>query len=37
VTPDQFEAWAEATRRDIAAATEDLAAQRKRREASGAE
>ena len=37
VTPDQFEAWAEAQRRDIAAATEDLAAQRKRREASGAE
>jgi cytochrome c oxidase subunit 2 len=37
VTPDQFEAWAEAKRRDIAAATEDLAAQRKRREASGAE
>jgi cytochrome c oxidase subunit 2 len=37
VTADQFEAWAEATRRDIAAATEDLAAQRKRREASGAE
>ncbi|HEX2414857.1 MAG TPA: cytochrome c oxidase subunit II [Thermoleophilaceae bacterium] len=37
VTPDRFEAWAEAQRRDIAAATEDLAAQRKRREASGAE
>jgi cytochrome c oxidase subunit II len=36
VTPDEFVAWADRQREDIRAAEEELAAQRKRRERSGA-